>query len=164
MLQQGAEIYVRDLARLLRVESGNLTRKLLELEKEGVLKSRWLGKQRYYSLNKDFPLLKEYKNIVLKTIGLEQMFKSSLAVISGIKKAIIFGSYAQDKMDLHSDVDLLVIGDHGTVDLNRVVAQVQKSINRDINAVSMSLQEYNDRKKDDPFLMSIEAKKSIKII
>ena len=164
MLQQGAESYVSDLGRTIQVENGNLTRKLMELEKEGILKSRWQGKQRYYSLNKNFSLLKEYKNIVLKTLGLEQILKISLGKIFGIKKALIFGSYAQDKMDPHSDIDLLVIGDHSTVDLNKAVAQVQKSINRDINAVSMSLQEYNDKKRDDPFLKSIEAKKSVKIV
>ena len=164
MLQQGAEVYVNDLARVLHTESGNLTRKLLTLEKEGILKSRWQGKQRYYSLNKNFPLLKEYKNIVLKTLGLEQILKTALSKVAGIKKAVIFGSYAQDRMDSHSDIDLLVIGDHNTVDLQRAVAQIQKSIQRDINAVSMSLQEYNDKKGNDPFLKSIEVKKSVKIV
>ncbi len=164
MLQQGSEVYVNDLARTLNVESGNLTRKLLALEKEGILKNRWQGKQRYYSLNKSFPLLKEYKNIVLKTLGLEQILKTVLSKIAGIKKAMIFGSYAQDRMDSHSDIDLLVIGDHSTVDLQRAVAQIQKSVQRDINAVSMSLQEYNDKKSNDPFLKSIEAKKSVKIV
>ena len=164
MLQQGAESYVNDLARMLSLESGNLTRKLMELEKEGILKSRWQGKQRYYSLNKSFPLLKEYKNIVLKTFGLEQILKISLGKIPGIKKVLIYGSYAQGKMDSHSDIDLLVIGDHSTVELQRTVAGVQKSTQREINAVSMSLQEYNDKKRNGPFLKSIEAKKSIKII
>lgn len=164
MLQQGSEVYVNDLARVLHTESGNLTRKLIVLEKEGLLKSRWQGKQRYYSLNKSFPLLKEYKNIVLKTIGLEQVLKTSLGTISGIKKAVIFGSYAQEKMDSHSDIDFLVVGDHSTVELQRAVAQVQKSTQRDINAVSMSLQEYNDKKGKDPFLKSIESKKTVRII
>lgn len=164
MLQQGAEGYVNDLARTLDAESGNLTRKLLELEKEGILKSRWQGKQRYYSLNKDFLLLKEYKNIILKTLGLEQILKTSLSKLSGIKKALIFGSYARDRMDSHSDIDLLVVGDHSTVELNRAVAQVQRSVHRDINAVSMSLQEYNAKKKNDPFLKSIAAKKSVVLV
>ncbi|MDO8674538.1 MAG: nucleotidyltransferase domain-containing protein [Candidatus Omnitrophota bacterium] len=164
MLQQGFEVYVNDLARILHTESGNLTRKLIVLEKEGLLKSRWQGKQRYYSLNKSFPLLKEYKNIVLKTIGLEQVLKTSLGTISGIKKAVIFGSYAQEKMDSHSDIDFLVVGDHSTVELQKAVAQVQKSTQRDINAVSMSLQEYNDKKGKDPFLKSIESKKTVRII
>lgn len=164
MLQQGAETYVSNLSRSLHIEVGNLTRKLNELEKEGILKSRWQGNQRYYSLNKDFSLFKEYKNIVLKTIGLEQILKTSLNKISGIKKAVIFGSYAQDKMDSHSDIDLLVIGDHSTIDLQRAVADIQKSIQREINAVSMSFQEYTQKKGKAPFLKSVEAKKSIKII
>ncbi len=164
MLQQGSEVYVNDLARVLHTESGNLTRRLIVLEKEGLLKSRWQGKQRYYSLNKSFPLLREYKNIVLKTIGLEQVLKTSLGTISGIKKAVIFGSYAQEKMDSHSDIDFLVVGDHSTVELQKAVAQVQKSTQREINAVSMSLQEYNDKKGKDPFLKSIESKKTVRII
>ena len=163
-LQEDAERYVSDLSRTFHIEVGNLTRKLNELEKEGILKSRWQGNQRYYSLNKKFSLFKEYKNIVLKTIGLEQILKTALDKISGIKKAIIFGSYARDKMDSHSDIDLLVIGDHSTIGLQKVVADVQKSVSRVINVVGMSPQEYAEKKENDPLLKSIESHKSIKII
>ncbi len=164
ILQEEKESYVNDLARILDVESGNLTRKLSELEREGILRSRWQGKQRYYSLNKNFPLLKEYKNIILKTVGFEQLLKIVLKKITGIKKAIIFGSYAQDQMDSHSDIDLLVVGEHGTVDLQRSIAQVQKEVHRDINVVSMSVQEYDKKRKTDPFLKSIGTKKIINLI
>ena len=150
LLAPGAESYISDLARILHLESGNLTRKLLELEKEGILKSRWQGSQRYYSLNTAFPLLKEYKTIVLKTIGFEQILKTALEKISGIKKALIFGSYAQDQMDSYSDIDLLVVGDHNTVGLQKSIAQIQKMVQREINVISMSPQEYNNKKKAIP--------------
>lgn len=164
MLQQGAENYVNDLARILHLDSGNLTRKLLELEKAGIFKSRWQGKQRYYSLNTNFPLLNEYKTIILKTIGFEQALKTSLKNIDGIKNAVIFGSYAQDQMDAHSDIDLLVVGDHNTIELQKAMAQIQKGIHREINVISMSLKEYNNKKKSDSLIRSIEAKKKIKLI
>ena len=164
MLQQGAESYISDLARILHLESGNLTRKLLELEREGILKSRWQGKQRYYSLNANFPLIKEYKTIILKTIGFEHILKTALKNIPHIKKAVIFGSYAQNQMDSHSDIDLLVVGGHNTVELQKSVSQIQKAVGRDINVVSMSPREYNGKKKDSPLLKSIEAKKSVKLI
>ncbi len=164
MLQQGAESYVNDLARILHLESGNLARKLLELEKEGILKSRWQGKQKYYSLNTKFPLINEYKTIILKTVGFEQILKTALKEISGIKNAIIFGSYAQDQMDAHSDIDLLVIGHHSSIELQKSIAQIQKKVQREINVTSMSAQEYNDKKKDDPFVKSIKAKKKIRLI
>lgn len=163
MLQEGAESYVNDLARTLKMETGNLTRKLITLEKEGILKSRWQGKQRYYSLDKTFPLLREYKKIVSKTIGLEQSLKDLLSKVPGIKSAIIFGSYAQNKTDAHSDIDLLVVGNHNTVSLYRAIADIQKSVQREINVVSMSPQEYQQKLKD-PFLKSVEKKKSLKII
>jgi predicted nucleotidyltransferase len=163
-LQEDAERYVSDLSRTFHIEVGNLTRKLNELEKAGILKSRWQGNQRYYSLNKKFSLFKEYKNIVLKTIGLEQILKAALDKIPGIKKAVIFGSYARDKMDSYSDIDLLVIGNHSTVELQRAIVNVQKSVSRDINSVGMSPQEYAQKMGKDPFLKSVESRKTIKII
>jgi len=164
MLQQGAESYVNDLARTLHLDSGNLTRKLLELEETGILKSRWQGKQRYYSLNTQFPLINEYRTIILKTVGFEQTLKTALKKIPLIKSALIFGSYAKDQMDAHSDIDLLVIGDHGTLELQRTIAQVQKKVQREINVVNMSPQEYNDKKKNDPLLRSIRSGKQIELI
>ncbi len=163
LLQDGPESYVNDLARTLGVETGNLTRRLITLEKEGILKSRWQGKQRYYSLDRAFPLLKAYKNIVSKTIGLEQLLKDSLSKVPGIKTAVIYGSYAQNKMDSYSDIDLLVVGKHNTVLLQRAVSGIQKNVRREINVVSMSLEEYHQKSKD-PFLQSIKKKKTIKIL
>ncbi len=164
MLQQGAEIYVNDLARILDLESGNLTRKLLELEKEGILKSAWQGRQRYYSLNKNFPLIKEYKNIILKTVGFEQILKTELKKIAGIQRAVIFGSYARDRMDSHSDIDLLVVGGHSTIELGKTIARIQKTVGRDINLISMAIDEYDRKKKSDPLLKSIGTNKAIKLI
>lgn len=164
LLQEGAETYINELARILKLESGNLTRKLLELEKEGVLKNRWQGKQRYYSLNTNFPLLKEYKAIILKTVGLEQVLRSSLEGIPHIKSAFIFGSYAQGQMDAHSDIDLFVVGSHSTVELQKAIAGVQKRIQREINVISVSSDEYKKRMKNDSLIKSIEQKKKIKLI
>jgi predicted nucleotidyltransferase len=163
-LQQGAESYVNELARILDLESGNLARKLLELEKEGILKSRWQGKQRYYSLNTKFPLINEYKTIILKTIGFEKILKTALEEVAGVKNAIIFGSYAQDRMDAHSDIDLFVVGDHSTIELQKIVARVQRRVQREINMISMSVQEYKDKKKNDPLVVSIESRKRIRLI
>ena len=62
-INSGEKGYVNELARILEVDPGNLSRKLKELESEGVLISEFSGKQRYYYLNKKYPLLKETKKI-----------------------------------------------------------------------------------------------------
>ena len=77
-LRQEGSFYVNELARRLKLDSGNLTRKLHELENIGLLKSDYRGRERYYSLNKSYPLINEYRKIVLKTVGLEGSLKDLL--------------------------------------------------------------------------------------
>ena len=163
MLHNESQLYVNEMARRLSVDQGNLDRKLKELEKDGLLKSELKGKERYYSLNRSFPLLKEYKKIILKTVGFEHALKESLKQVRGLKRAIIFGSYAEDKMDVASDIDLLAIGSHDTINLQRNIGALQKTLDREINVISMSESEYQ-KKKNDPLLKSIQEKKKINIL
>ncbi|MFC2149510.1 nucleotidyltransferase domain-containing protein [Candidatus Auribacterota bacterium] len=164
MLHESAELYVNEMARLLSLDQGNLDRKLKELEKEGLLKSDIRGKERYYSLNAAFPLLQEYKKIVLKTIGLEQRLKEVLRAVNGIEMSCLFGSYAGDKMDLSSDIDLLVVGSHSVIELQREIAKIQKTMSRELNVISMSSSEYQEKHNSDALLKSILRKKNIRLL
>ncbi len=58
-----ARHYVRELGKILRVDLGNLSRKMLELKQEGLFLLESEGRNHYFILNKHFYLLKEYKNI-----------------------------------------------------------------------------------------------------
>jgi len=162
-LHQNEERYPSDLSRRLSLDSGNLSRKLIELEDEGILKSRWLGEQRFYSLNKDFPLYDEYRAIVLKTLGLEARLKKALKNIPGISRAVIFGSYARNQMSSSSDIDLLVVGDQDTIEVQKMIARIQKDTDREINVYSLSEKEYNKKKSGDSFLNNIKKEKTIRL-
>lgn len=164
MLHEGTELYVNEMARLLSVDQGNLDRKLKELEKEGILKSELRGKERYYSLNPSFPLLTEYKRIVLKTIGLEHVLKEALQKVRGLKEAYLFGSYAKDQMDAASDIDLLAVGNHNTLELQKRISEIQKSVGREINVVSLGSAEYEKKRKGDSFIKSVLQDKRIQIL
>lgn len=164
MLHETAQLYINEMARRLSIDDGNLTRKLKELEQEGIFKSELNGRERYYSLNRSFPLLKEYKRIILKTVCFEHALKENLKEVKGLRRAIIFGSYAEDKMDASSDIDLLAIGNHDTIDLQRKVSALKKTLEREINIVSMSESEYQRKKKTHPLLKSIEQKKKVVIL
>ena len=164
MLHEGTELYVHEMARRLSLNQGNLDRKLKQLEKEGILKSELRGKERYYSLNTSFPLLKEYKRIVLKTIGLKHVLKDALQRVKGLKQAHLFGSYAKDQMDAASDIDLLAVGNHNTLELQKEISEIQKSIGREINVVSLGPAEYEKKRKSDPFIKSVLQGKKIQIV
>ena len=163
-LHEGSEMYVNEMCQRFGLDRGNLVRKLKELEDQGMLRSRWRGNQRYYRLNPSFSLIKEYKRIILKTVGLEHSLRETLRHIEGIQEAFLFGSYARDQMDLSSDLDLLVIGNHRAIDLQRAIAKLQKGLDREINVVHISPIEYDKKKRKDPLLRSILEKKRVSIL
>lgn len=163
-LHRHRSFYVNECARRLGLDSGNLTRKLKELETAGLLRSEARGKERYYSLNPSFPLLEEYRKIVLKTIGIEAQIRSALKDVSGIQRSFLFGSYAAGRMDEASDVDLVVIGNHRTLDLQRKIASVQKKLSREINLISISPKEYEKKKKSHPFFRALEKRPRVELI
>ena len=54
------EIYGRELIGKIKISQKNISNTLVELEKEGVLKSSFSGNRRYYSLNFENFLLRDY--------------------------------------------------------------------------------------------------------
>ncbi len=164
LLHDHAELYVLEMARRLHLDDSNLAKKLRELEREGILQCAEKGKERYYSLNQAFPLLKEYRQIVLKTVGLEATLRDLLKGVGGVEEAYLFGSYAEDRLDSSSDIDLLAVGNHDTVELRKKLTGVQKTTDREINLVSMSRQEYEKRKKQDSFVRSLQKSKKVRLV
>ncbi len=163
-LHEDAELYVNEMARKFSLDDGNLSRKLKALAGEGILKCRDSANACYYSLNREYPLFKEYRGIVLKTIGFEQKLREAVSGVQGVEQAFIFGSYAKGTMDAASDIDLLVVGRHDTLALQSAITGLQKEMDREINLISMGSKEYKEKLKKDPFLKSLAGKKKIRLL
>jgi len=164
-LNESESFYINELAKLLKEDPSNIYKKLLEFRKEGLLSDDFRGKERYFYLNKKYPLLKEYKKIILKGFGFEKILKEKLNKIPGIDSVYIFGSYAKNKLSLESDIDILIVGDLDTLKVQKAILEVQKLSNREINSIEMAKKEFEKRKKEkDGFLMDILSSKYIKII
>ena len=162
-MNQEASHYINELAKILGVDPKNLHRKLKELEDEGVLQSEFRGKERYFFLNKSNPLLDHYKQIFLKTHGLENKLKNIVREIKGIDKAYIFGSYVKDKMDSSSDIDVLAVGNHSVLELQKKINSLQKETGREINVINMGKKEFDLKRKKDQFVKNILKSKPIQI-
>jgi len=158
--------YINELAKILEVDPKNLYSKLKELEeKEGILQSEFQGQQRYFFLNKKYPHLKEYSSMFLKTVGFEKILRDALLKIKGITSAYIFGSYAKNKMDILSDIDILVVGDYSMIKLQGVINILQKRTRREINVVNMNFDEFEiKRNKKSELIYEIMKDKYIRVI
>lgn len=127
--------YLRELERILDITVGNIRRELLSLKKSGLFRSQKMGNQVYYFLNKKSPIFKELKAIISKTLGVEAIIKKELMKVKGVEIAFIYGSFARQKEDTLSDIDIFIIGQVAEDDLIRAIRRVEKQLSREINYV-----------------------------
>ena len=163
-LHPDEELFANEIARKFSLDSGNCSKKLHELEIEGILKSRTSGNQKYYSINKEFFLYHEYRQITLKTVGIEAQLKETLNKLKNIKQAFIFGSYVENKMDTFSDIDLFVITELNSINIYKAISPIEKNINRAINIVTMGEKEFHSKQKTDDFVKNLMTHKIIELI
>ena len=164
-LNSHAKHYINELARLLRLDPKNTDRKLKELEKQGLLRSEFLGQQRYFSLAKNSPKLKAYRELFLHTIGIDLQLKTALQNVPGLQEAYLYGSYAKNNMDAGSDIDVLAIGNHFGLALQKAINSIQKHSGRDINVVNITQKELAKKKSNhNAFISNIFSGKIIKLL
>ena len=145
--------YVRELSSLIDEDPGNLSRELRKLEEEGLFASFTRGRAKFYSLNKQYPLFKEIKKIVFKTEGVEGSLKELMAKYKGILFAVIYGSYANERENRTSDIDVIVVGEFPVNAFTRDIRSLESKLNREINFTSYTPEELEkERKKEGGFL------------
>jgi predicted nucleotidyltransferase len=160
-----ARNYIRELAGILKIDPGNLSKKMAELKRAGIFLVEGEGKNRYFILNKNFPLLSEYKNIYEAKFGVVESLVAALKDIKGLVAAYLFGSYVKGDFTAGSDIDLLVVGSHDHASISRSLASLEKRWQREINLIDFSKEEFDQKIKDkDPFLENIFSGQTIKII
>jgi predicted nucleotidyltransferase len=155
--------YVRQLAGLLEEDLANLSKELKRLEQLNVLGSVMQGNQKYYFVNEKNPVFKELRGLVIKTIGLIDILQQEFKAISRkIKLTFIYGSFAKEKVNLKSDIDLMVVGKVSFSEVTAIVARAEKKLGREINPVVMDENEMKERmKKKDHFLSRVWAEPKI---
>ena len=157
-------LYVNELSRKLALDKRNLVKKIKELEIEGILAHETRGNLKLYSINTRYPLYQEFRKIIMTTVGLEERLRSLLRGVAGVKEAYIYGSYAKNAMDTHSDIDVLVVGSVGVVTVQKHISKLRREIDREISVTVMTQTDFNRRvKAKDPFIGGIFKQKHIKI-
>lgn len=155
-------LYLKEMADILKIDNANLSRYLNSLLKEGVLKSETKGRQKYFSLNREYPLLSELKKLTMSRVKPEYLLKSALDKLTGLKKAYIFGSYAFGNFKEDSDLDIILVGEHDIVEAREYLLPIERRLGREINVIDYSLKEYEKKiKAKDSFLLKISQGKKI---
>jgi predicted nucleotidyltransferase len=139
--------YLREIQRILGYSAGSIRRELLKFQRDNLFNTQREGNLLYYALNMEHPLFKELKAIVAKTVGIESSLRNALSSVERIKTAFIYGSFAAKREKGASDIDLMIIGDPDTSQLNEKIAALEKRLRREINPTIYALAEYKAKKK-----------------
>lgn len=166
LLHPDTTYHVRELARLTGTSAGTLHKELTKLTTGGVLQRQEVGNQVRYSANRVCPVYEELASILRKTSGLTDVLAEAL---SGVEKqitlAFVFGSVARGEQQSNSDVDVMLVGNLGFADAVQALHPVQTTLQREMNPVVYSLEEFRRRAaSDDSFIREVLAKPKLFIV
>lgn len=146
LLHPDTTYHVRELARLTGTSAGTLHKELTKLTAGGVLRRQEVGNQVRYSADRDCPVFEELASILRKTSGLVDVLVEALSSVENdIVLAFVFGSVARGEQQSNSDVDVMLVGNLGFADAVSVLHPVQATLQREINPVVYSLEEFRRR-------------------
>lgn len=159
-----ARLHVRDLAQRLDIDPSNLSKELRRLEHEGLFQSETSGRQKYFQLNRAYPLFEEVRGIVVKTAGAAPLIARSLKKVDGIEQAWLYGSFARNEQDAASDIDILIIGAPERTALARSVRNLEQQLGRQIGYTALTRKELDQRRAcKDAFLETLWRNKRIEL-
>lgn len=160
-----ARHHLRDLAEQLSIDPSNLSKELGRLEREGLFRSDVSGRQKYFQLNREYPLFDEVRNIVAKTIGAVPLIAQSFKKVQGIDEAYLYGSFARSQQDAASDIDVLLIGAPREELLAETVRKLERQLRREVNYTVLTPKEFKSRRaRKDAFLENVWHNKRVSLI
>jgi predicted nucleotidyltransferase len=151
-------LYATEIIGLARSGTGAVQRELRRLEASGLVTVRRVGRQKHYQANAGSPVFAELRALVLKTSGMADVLRSTLApLLPSIRAAFVYGSIAKGEDTAASDVDLMVISDRLTYgDLFAALEEASARLGRKVAPTIYSAKELARRvKRDNAFVTRV---------
>nr|AIA11919.1 Nucleotidyltransferase domain protein [uncultured bacterium] len=163
LVQPERRWYLSDLAHHLHVQPSSLQRELASLTSAGILRRDPDGNRVYYQANPAFPLFPELQRIFVKTAGLADQVRWTLApFFERIDFAFIYGSIARGERTGNSDVDLIVVGSVGLADPSMPLRELERALGVPVNVTVYAAAEFAGKwKQENHFLRTIAREQKI---
>jgi predicted nucleotidyltransferase len=159
--------YTSEIIRSVHSGTGAVERQLARLERSGLVAVERIGNQKHYRANRESPIFEELQSIVLKTAGLTEPLRQSLAPYAHkIKSAFVYGSVARATDTARSDIDLMVIGDDLTyADLFAGLQKAESILRRRVNPTFLSPESWRRKvRQEDSVIAKINAQPKLFVV
>lgn len=150
-LNGGTRAYLRALEQEFGESTNGIRLELNRLEEAGMLRSELEGNRRYYSANRTHPLFDQVHQIVLKTVGIDQVIEKVVHRLGNVDRVFLVGTLARG---LDSPViDLVLVGDIDRVYLQQLVERSESLIDRRIRTLVYDPPSFREEQLDNPYLL-----------
>jgi predicted nucleotidyltransferase len=126
-------LHIREIARRAQISNFEARREILIMQKVGLITLEKRGNQILTTINKNCPFFEEIKMLYLNTKVYFARIKQALTKIEKIEFAFVYGSMARADETQKSDLDLMIIGEPVESKLAKMIFEIQKTTNREIN-------------------------------
>lgn len=140
-LNSNMTAYLRSLESEFGESTNAIRLELNRLEEAGMLSSFSDGNKKMFRANTAHPLFREIHNILLKTIGLDQVVLSVIERLGDVEQVFLVGEFA--KGNDSPIIDLVFIGDIDKTYLLKVVERVEELIKRKIRYLIYGREEFD---------------------
>ncbi len=157
---------INELSRSTGFSIRGVEKELKNLHGGGILRRELAGNQHRYQFDPECPIGGEIKGLIIKTVGIAEVLKSSLDPMEAeIDRAFIYGSFATGDYGNESDVDLFLVTELPGLKIAELLGEVQNKIARSVNVSQFTPTEYDQRKRiKDHFLNTVLSSPKIILI
>jgi uncharacterized protein len=138
--------YLSELAAFIGKGPSSLQREISSMARNGLLRTRKDGARSYFQAETESPLFEPLALLVERSVGIIEELRELLEPHSDlIELAFIYGSVARGEDHVQSDVDLIVIGDLGLVEIAPVLRQLELRFRREFSVKCYSPEEFRSK-------------------
>ncbi|TET80612.1 MarR family transcriptional regulator [candidate division TA06 bacterium] len=144
-----SEVYVKELARKLRMGPSGVNNTLRRLAKMGFLQRRKRARSHFYSLTNESSVIKQLKiALFLARLGDAGLVRRFLEVDDGLISLSVYGSYANGMFDEASDLDILLRSHRQKTEFGTIISVLEDSLGLNINVEIFSLAKWGRVKRE----------------
>jgi hypothetical protein len=148
--------YVRQITRKINEEINAVRRELDKMLSYGLLRSEQRGNRLYYYLNKRYFYFQELQQMVVKSTGLGKKIVKLRRKLGTLELVMFSGRFVRRLAPRQNEVDVLVIGEVVLAELEALIKQEEKRLDREIRVAVFEKKEFDFRKtRRDPFIMDV---------
>jgi hypothetical protein len=140
-LNSNARAHLRNLETEFGESTNAIRLELNKFEEAGLLKSEISGNKKVFRANTNHPLFSDIHNILLKTIGFDQIIDRVVTKLGNVEKAYVAGEFARG-IDAPI-IDLVFVGNNINQEyLVKLATKTEELINRKIRYVIFQPDEF----------------------